>query len=75
MSAAVVIREFSDPACPVAWSAEPIRLRLSWLYGDSLRWERRMVVLSETPADYVARGMTLESQAAEIGRASCRERV
>ncbi len=68
MSAVIVIREFSDPACPVAWSAEPIRLRLSWLYGDTLRWEPRMVVLSEVPEDYVARGMTLESQAAGLAR-------
>jgi 2-hydroxychromene-2-carboxylate isomerase len=35
----------TDPGCPVAFSAEPRRLRLEWLYGDQLRWEIRMVVL------------------------------
>jgi predicted DsbA family dithiol-disulfide isomerase len=40
------ITEFTDPACPFAWSAEPRRRRLEWLYGDQLGWEVRMVGLS-----------------------------
>jgi predicted DsbA family dithiol-disulfide isomerase len=40
------ITEFTDPACPFAWSAEPQRRRLEWLYGDQLEWSVRMVGLS-----------------------------
>jgi hypothetical protein len=32
--AAVRIVEYTDPACPWAYSAEPGRRRLDWLYGD-----------------------------------------
>jgi predicted DsbA family dithiol-disulfide isomerase len=49
----VRIRHFTDPGCPFAFSAEPIRLVLIWRYGRRLDWETRMVVLSETPpADF-----------------------
>jgi 2-hydroxychromene-2-carboxylate isomerase len=37
---------FTDPTCPFAYSAEPSRLRLKWLYGDQLLWQTRMIVLS-----------------------------
>jgi predicted DsbA family dithiol-disulfide isomerase len=37
---------FTDPACPFAFSAEPVRLRLAWHYGDQLRWRTRMIVLT-----------------------------
>src|SRR4051794_24083766 len=37
---------FTDPACPFAFSAEPIRWRLRWHYGDGLRWTTRMIVLT-----------------------------
>jgi predicted DsbA family dithiol-disulfide isomerase len=37
---------FTDPACPFAFSAEPVRLRLRWHYGDGLRWATRMIVLT-----------------------------
>jgi predicted DsbA family dithiol-disulfide isomerase len=56
------IRDFTDPACPFAFSAEPGRLKLRWLYGDQIEWEPRMVVLSESPDDYVAKGFTPERQ-------------
>lgn len=59
---AVRVREFTDPACPFAFSAEPAIWRLRWLYGDGLDWELRMVVLSESPEDYDARGFTPEKQ-------------
>ena len=59
-TATVTITEFSDPACPWAWSAEPARRRLAWLYGEALDWRLRMVVLSESPDDYVERGLTPE---------------
>jgi predicted DsbA family dithiol-disulfide isomerase len=46
MAAELQITEFTDPACPFAWSAEPQRRRLEWLYGDQLTWSVRMVGLS-----------------------------
>ena len=27
---------FTDPACPFAFSAEPVRRQLQWHYGDQL---------------------------------------
>lgn len=41
------VTEFTDPACPVAFSAEPVRRRLAWLFGDQLEWKRVMVVLDD----------------------------
>jgi predicted DsbA family dithiol-disulfide isomerase len=60
--ASLTIREFTDPACPFAFSAEPTRLKLSWLYGDEIDWHLRMVVLSRSPGDYEAKGFTPEVQ-------------
>jgi predicted DsbA family dithiol-disulfide isomerase len=37
---------FTDPACPFAFSAEPVRVRLRWHYGEGLRWTTRMIVLT-----------------------------
>jgi predicted DsbA family dithiol-disulfide isomerase len=45
--APVLIRHFTDPTCPFAFSAERQRLRLQWLYGAQIEWELHMVVLSE----------------------------
>jgi predicted DsbA family dithiol-disulfide isomerase len=42
------IRDFTDPTCPFAYSLEPIRWRLKWLYGNQLEWQSSMIVLSET---------------------------
>jgi predicted DsbA family dithiol-disulfide isomerase len=47
MAADVVITEYTDPACPWAFSAEPFRRRLSWLYGEQIAWEVKMVGLSD----------------------------
>jgi predicted DsbA family dithiol-disulfide isomerase len=49
---------FTDPACPFAFSAEPIRQRLRWHYGEGLRWTPRMIVLTREPgeADKLAQG-------------------
>src|SRR3954465_2564556 len=58
----VCITEYTDPGCPWAYSAEPFRRRLSWLYGDRLEWQVRMVGLAESPDDYVDRGFTPERQ-------------
>jgi hypothetical protein len=45
--APVLIRHYTDPICPFAFSAERQRLRLEWLYGEQLEWELHMVVLAE----------------------------
>lgn len=37
---------FTDPTCPFAYSAEPTRWRLEWLYGDQLEWDIKMITLS-----------------------------
>jgi 2-hydroxychromene-2-carboxylate isomerase len=45
------ITHFTDPACPFAFSAEPVRMRLRWHYGDQLRWTTRMIVLTLEPGE------------------------
>lgn len=42
----VHINIFTDPTCPFAYSMEPTRWRLRWLYGDQLSWQNTMIVLS-----------------------------
>ena len=68
----VAIDNFTDPVCPFAWSAEPARRRLAWLYGDQLSWTPRMVVLSEAPEDYLAKGFTPDKQAQGMASLSTR---
>ena len=50
-AAPVLIRHFTDPSCPFAFSAERQRLRLLWLYREQIEWELHVVVLSETTPD------------------------
>ena len=57
------VENFTDPACPFAWSAEPALRRLQWLYGNQLSWAPRMVVLSERVEDYLDKGFDTEKQA------------
>jgi hypothetical protein len=54
----VEIELFTDPACPFAFSAEPVRQRLRWHCGDGLRWIPRMIVLTleEGEAERLAEG-------------------
>ena len=59
----VRINEFTDPACPWAYSAEPFRHRLDWLYEGSIEWLPRMVVLANTPAENEEKGLTPEKLA------------
>jgi predicted DsbA family dithiol-disulfide isomerase len=66
--ATVRIVEYTDPACPWAYSAEPSRRRLDWLYGSELEWEVRMVGLSESSAHYEERGFTPASLAEAFRR-------
>src|SRR3982750_2315322 len=56
MAADVCITEYTDPGCPWAYSAEPFRRRLSWLYGERLEWRVRMVGLREPPDGAPPRG-------------------
>jgi predicted DsbA family dithiol-disulfide isomerase len=70
MPADVRITEYTDPACPWAYSAEPFRRRLSWLYGEQLTWEVRLVGLSESTADMEAAGFTPEKLSAAYKKIS-----
>src|SRR6187551_2257822 len=45
------IELFTDPACPFAFSAEPIRQRLRWHYGDQLSWRQTMIMLTLEPGE------------------------
>jgi predicted DsbA family dithiol-disulfide isomerase len=64
----ITITHYTDPGCPFAWSAEPARWRLQWLYGDQLEWRLRMVGLTERPEDYVDKGFTPERQSSSFAR-------
>jgi len=51
----VRITEFTDPTCPWAYSAEPFRHRIDWLYEGRIEWEPRMVVLADSREEQAAR--------------------
>ncbi len=56
----VQIAEFTDPGCPWAFSAEPARRRLDWVYGEQLSWTPVMVGLAKTGASYEEKGFTTD---------------
>ena len=60
----VRITEYTDPGCPWAYSAEPFRRRLNWLYGERLEWRIVMVGLSDSPEHYESSGFTPDRQVA-----------
>lgn len=64
----VRITEFTDPTCPWAYSAEPIRQRINWLYEGRIEWEPRMVVLADTREEQDEKGLTAEKIAAATER-------
>jgi predicted DsbA family dithiol-disulfide isomerase len=66
--AVVRITEFTDPGCPWAYSAEPFRRRLDWLYGEDLVWEVRMVGLAASPEEYERKGFSTAAMAAGFRR-------
>jgi 2-hydroxychromene-2-carboxylate isomerase len=66
----VEIEHFTDPNCPFAYSSEPVRQRLRWVFGDQLSWRTRMVVLSRSSAEYAAKGLTVENVAKTYERLS-----
>ena len=59
----VRIDEFTDPLCPWAYSAEPFRRRLRWLYEGRIEWVPRMVVLADDAASQEEKGFTPEKLA------------
>src|SRR5215208_7880655 len=69
------IDDFTDPACPFAFSAEPGRFRLRWLYGNQIEWRPRMVVLSRSPEEYLAKGFTPERMSAGLADIQRRYRM
>src|SRR4051794_29348203 len=66
----VLITEYTDPACPWAYSAEPFRQRINWLYGDRIEWQGRMGVLSDSAGQLAARGFGGERLSGAYGRVS-----
>ncbi|HEY4277877.1 MAG TPA: DsbA family protein [Conexibacter sp.] len=64
MSSLIEVTEYTDAQCPWAWSAEPMKWRLRWLYGESLEWRTRMIVLASSSDLYASRGYTAEQMAA-----------
>jgi 2-hydroxychromene-2-carboxylate isomerase len=64
----VVIHEFTDPGCPWAYSAEPFRRRINWLYGDRIAWRTVMVGLSATPEEAASHGSTPATLAGALQR-------
>jgi len=70
MAADVCITEYTDPGCPWAYSAEPFRRRLTWLYGDALEWQVALVGLAGSPQEYLDKGFTPEKQSASFKKIS-----
>ncbi len=68
--AALHVTEFTDPMCPFAWSAEPVRRALDWRYGDGLSWSVRVVGLADTRQDYADKGFTPEKLSTSYRRLS-----
>jgi 2-hydroxychromene-2-carboxylate isomerase len=68
MAPSVRINDFTDPACPWAYSAEPVRIRLQWLYEGEIEWIPRMVVLSDSAGAQARRGLTPERLSAALHR-------
>ncbi|MCW2961266.1 MAG: hypothetical protein JWM25_1641 [Thermoleophilia bacterium] len=52
----MLVTHFTDPACPFAFSAEPMRLQLEWHYGDQLEWRTVLVGLHSKVEEMEAKG-------------------
>ena len=57
------VTHYTDPGCPWAYSAAPALAALRWRYGDGLRWRHVMIGLTESGAQYEARGYTPQRSA------------
>jgi 2-hydroxychromene-2-carboxylate isomerase len=55
---------FTDPSCPWAYSAEPLRRALEWRFGEQLRWRTVLIGLSEDTSRAERRGLTPGSRTA-----------
>lgn len=64
MSFPIEVTEYTDAQCPWAWSAEPMKWRLRWLYGESLEWRTRMIVLASDSEHYKRLDYSVEMMAA-----------
>jgi predicted DsbA family dithiol-disulfide isomerase len=62
----LLIKVFTDPTCPFAYSAEPSRWRIKWLYGGQIKWETKMIVLYETEEDLKKKNFTPAMQAKKL---------
>ncbi|HET8673622.1 MAG TPA: hypothetical protein VFL87_08305 [Thermoleophilaceae bacterium] len=60
----VAVTHITDPGCPWAYSIEPSITTLRWRYGEQLDWRIVLIGLTESGAEYEARGYTPERQAA-----------
>jgi protein-disulfide isomerase-like protein with CxxC motif len=49
---------YNDPACPWAYSERPALRVLEWRYGSQLQWRLVLIGLTESAAQYEARGYT-----------------
>ncbi|HUO69575.1 MAG TPA: DsbA family protein [Solirubrobacteraceae bacterium] len=49
---------YNDPACPWAYSERPALRVLEWRYGSQLEWRLVLIGLTESAAQYEARGYT-----------------
>ena len=49
---------FNDAGCPWGYSANPAFRVLEWRYGAQLEWRLVLIGLTESAAEYVARGAT-----------------
>src|ERR1700730_15619849 len=49
---------FNHPACPWAYSENPALRVVEWRYRDQLRWRLVLIGLTESAAQYAARGYT-----------------
>jgi 2-hydroxychromene-2-carboxylate isomerase len=57
------VTHITDPGCPWAYSIEPSVTTLRWRYGHQLDWRIVLIGLTESGAEYEARGYTPERQA------------
>jgi 2-hydroxychromene-2-carboxylate isomerase len=64
----VRVTHITDPGCPWAYSIEPSLTTLRWRYGDQLDWRIVTIGLTESGAEYEARGYTPERQAGLVKR-------
>ena len=54
----IAVTLYNDPACPWAYSERPALRVLEWRYGEQLDWRLVLIGLTESAAQYEARGYT-----------------